>query len=97
MKGDPWGVLGVEPTATVEEIRNAYRRRSMLLHPDLHSGRPDAVRREAERAMRQLTAAYEAVTAVRKQGAVPPRKQPKSSLAYRLGWIAGRSGARTRR
>jgi curved DNA-binding protein CbpA len=93
VNADPWAVLGVEPTATLEEIRTAYRTRSMLLHPDLHGGRPDAVRREAERAMSQLTAAYDAVTAARK---TPKKQRRRRGWAYRLGWILGRSRRRAR-
>ncbi len=62
---DPYAVLGVDPWATDEEIRSAYRARSLLVHPDLHEGRPEQVRLEAKRAMRQLTEAYETVTATR--------------------------------
>lgn len=57
---DPYAVLGVSPSATADELRAAYRARSLLLHPDLHRERPEHVRREAERAMAQLTDAYRA-------------------------------------
>lgn len=85
--GDPYAVLGVPPTATDDEVRAAYRARSMLLHPDLHQGRPESVRREAERAMAQLTDAYEEV--VRRRAA--PR-QGAEPLARTLGRMAARSG-----
>ena len=29
---NPWKVLGVEPTATLEEARHAYKMRSQLYH-----------------------------------------------------------------
>lgn len=86
---DPYAVLGVSPSATLEEVRAAYRARSMLLHPDLHQGRPEHVRREAERAMTQLTTAYEAVLAGQTGPASSgPAGEP---LAFRLGRMAARA------
>lgn len=87
---DPYAVLGVAPTASDDEVRAAYRARSMLLHPDLHQGRPEAVRQEAERAMAQLTAAYEAVLAGRARGQAKAGQREPSPL-YRLGRMASRS------
>ena len=88
---DPYAVLGVAPSASDEEVRAAYRTRSMLLHPDLHQGRPDHVRREAERAMTQLTEAYEAVLVTRRSG---PRREVSEAPTpfYRLGRLAARVG-----
>ncbi len=85
---DPYAVLGLDPPATADEVRAAYRARSMLLHPDLHEGRPARVRLEAQRAMAQLTEAYEALV-----GAADD--DPGSSAAsapYRLGRVVGRTG-----
>jgi hypothetical protein len=85
---DPYAVLGLEPPASDDEIRAAYRARSMLLHPDLHEGRPAAVRSEAQRAMAQLTDAYESLTGsgMGRAGTPPP------SPVYRLGRLAARAG-----
>jgi curved DNA-binding protein CbpA len=98
MAADPYAVLGVARTASDEQVRTAYRARSMLLHPDLHQGRPEPVRLEAERAMRQLTEAYEAVLAQRGQpgarpgqaGGAGPDPAGRSAF-YRLGRMASRS------
>ena len=89
---DPYAVLGLESPATAEEVRAAYRARSLLLHPDLHEGRPAEVRREAERAMAQLTEAYEALTHPR-PGTRRPEVPRVPSTAYRLGRLVGRSGS----
>lgn len=94
---DPFSVLGVAPSATADEVRAAYRARSMLLHPDLHQGRPEHVRREAERAMTQLTEAYEAALAQRARGGGAASGRAggataaKEPLAHRLGRMAARS------
>ncbi|MFD0370045.1 J domain-containing protein [Streptomyces sp. NPDC127114] len=37
---DHYAVLGVEPTASLEEITSAYRALLRALHPDAHPGRP---------------------------------------------------------
>jgi hypothetical protein len=66
---DPWSVLGVAPGATIEEARRAYLVRLQLVHPDRHQGMPDAVMAEAERATRELNAAWEQVNAIL---SVPP-------------------------
>lgn len=58
---DPYSILGVRRSASFEQTRAAFRRRAQLLHPDRHRDAPDALRREAEVAMRELTAAFELV------------------------------------
>lgn len=35
---DPWSILGISKTSTIEEIKKAYRKRSMETHPDLNPG-----------------------------------------------------------
>ncbi len=47
-------VLGVEPGATLEEVRAAYRRAACLYHPDLQRGDSPS----AERKLRELIVAY---------------------------------------
>ena len=88
---DPYAVLGVPPSASDDEVRTAYRSRSMLLHPDLHQGRPEPVRLEAERAMTQLTEAYEAVLAERRRRPRAAGAAPPASPFFRLGRLAARS------
>lgn len=51
---DPYKVLGVSPSATEEEITQAYRKLAKKYHPDLHPGDKDA-----ERKMQEINAAYE--------------------------------------
>lgn len=95
---DHYAVLGIASTAGDDEIRAAYRARSMLLHPDLHQGRPDAVRREADRAMAQLTDAYEAILAERGAARRSSNESARARTAgtqesplHRLGRVAARS------
>lgn len=50
---DPYSILGVTPSATLAEIRRAYRAKARRYHPDVNSS-PDATAR-----MRHLNWAYE--------------------------------------
>lgn len=60
---DPWTVLGVEPGATTETIRAAYRSLVKTYHPDRHmaEGTPPEFIRVAEARMAAINAAYAAV------------------------------------
>jgi hypothetical protein len=58
MADDPFAVLGVDPGASVQELRAARRRMAMRLHPDHAGGDADAMRRlnnAFEAAMAALT------------------------------------------
>ena len=56
MMDDPYKVLGVDPGASDEEIKKAYRRLAKKYHPDLNPG--DEV---AARKMKEVNAAYERI------------------------------------
>lgn len=55
---DYYGILGLAPGASEEEIRHAFRRLAKLWHPDRYRMAPDDLRQQAERRMRRLTEAY---------------------------------------
>ena len=54
---DPYAVLGIEPGASQETIKAAWRRLARVHHPDL-TGEPAAARR-ATRQMAEINAAYQ--------------------------------------
>jgi DnaJ-class molecular chaperone len=51
---DPYEVLGVERTASLEDIRKAYRNLAKKLHPDLNPGN-----KEAEARFKEVAGAYD--------------------------------------
>jgi hypothetical protein len=70
---DPLAVLGVPAEATLEQIRDAYRRKSKALHPDVGG---------EEWAFRVLVQAYEILSTARVMRATavePDRRRPAST------------------
>jgi curved DNA-binding protein CbpA len=57
---DPYKVLGVSPTATDEEIRDAYRALVKKYHPDRYQD--SDLKERAEEKMKEINAAYELLT-----------------------------------
>lgn len=55
----PYEVLGVGPTASMDEIKEAYRQKAKKLHPDLV---PDELKEVAEEKFIRVHAAYETLT-----------------------------------
>jgi len=45
---DPYAVLGVPPTASLEEVKKRYRQLSMIYHPDREGGYSEAMKRVNE-------------------------------------------------
>ena len=56
---DPHTVLGVEPGATPEEIRQAYRRLAAQYHPDKVAHLGEELRALAEQRFKEIQQAYE--------------------------------------
>lgn len=56
---DPYQILGLNKTATNEEIKKQYRTLSKRYHPDLNANLSDSERLAAEVKMRELNDAYE--------------------------------------
>lgn len=54
-------ILGVEPSATDEEVKKAYREMAKKNHPDLVSNLGEEVREAAEKKFQEINAAYESI------------------------------------
>jgi hypothetical protein len=69
---DYYALLGVDPGATVAQIKKAYRKLARQHHPDTNPGDPQAAAR-----FRQITEAYETLTDPNRRDAYD-RTRPKS-------------------
>jgi DnaJ-class molecular chaperone len=56
LSADPYSVLGVEKTASQEDVQKAYRQLAKKLHPDLNPGD-----KKAEERFKELSAAYDII------------------------------------
>lgn len=63
---DPYSTLGVDPSATDEEVKSAYRKLARKYHPDNYVDNPLADL--AEEKMKEINEAYEFVTKQRSGG-----------------------------
>jgi curved DNA-binding protein CbpA len=59
LQSQAFETLGIEPTIDGRAIRSAFVRLARIYHPDRFVGQPDEVRLEAERRMKEASAAYE--------------------------------------
>lgn len=63
---DPYRVLGVSPSATDDQVREAYRELSRKYHPDTHQNSPLADL--AEEKMKDINVAYDQIMDMRRSG-----------------------------
>ena len=85
---DPYSVLGISPSASQDEITQAYRKLAKKYHPDINPGN-----KEAERKMREINAAYEQIKSQqnggasyeRADGSYGPRRQYDSQTSQGFG------------
>ena len=62
---DPYKVLGLDSSATDEEVKKAYRRLAMKYHPDKVEGMGEEVKKNAEAQFREINEAYEQIKTAR--------------------------------
>lgn len=55
---DPYAVLGVQRTATWDQITRAHRQLVVRVHPDRYAAQDEALRDTAELRIRQVNEAY---------------------------------------
>ena len=63
---DPYKVLGVSPSASDEEIKEAYRKLAKKYHPDQYADSP--LKDLADEKMKEINEAYDTIVAQRKNG-----------------------------
>lgn len=71
MPADPYIVLGVLRSASLDEVKAAYRKRAAETHPDRNPGNPHAAQR-----FRAATAAWEQIQAERGTKSAPRYEAP---------------------
>ena len=83
---DPYKLLGVSPQASLDEIRRAYRRAALQLHPDCARGE----HRDLAEQFAQVTAAYRRLArAARRRETARTRRQaytPQDLFYQSVGW-----------
>ena len=62
---DPYKVLGLDSSATDEEVKKAYRRLAMKYHPDKVENMGEEVKKSAEAQFRKINEAYEQIKTAR--------------------------------
>ena len=58
-------MLGLNSSATDEEVKKAYRRLAMKYHPDKVEGMGEEVKKNAEAQFREINEAYEQIKTAR--------------------------------
>lgn len=79
-----WGVLGLSPGASADDVRRVFRLASQLLHPDRVADLSADVRAEAHRRMVELAEAYRVCGALAR-GAPPPPPRAHRAAGARSG------------
>ncbi|RHZ35531.1 J domain-containing protein [endosymbiont GvMRE of Glomus versiforme] len=67
-------ILGISSTANLEDIKRAYRKLSLIYHPDKQAGNSNEQKIEAEKKMQEINEAYEVLSDSKK-----PDKEDLSS------------------
>lgn len=80
---DPYSVLGVERTASEEEIKAAYREKARKYHPDNFGDNPAAAELATEK-MQEINEAYDSIINSRKKGSSAGK-----GSGYANNWGAG--------
>ena len=63
---DPYKVLGIQPNATDDEVKAAYREMARKYHPDNYANNP--LSELAQEKMQEINEAYDTIIRMRKQG-----------------------------
>lgn len=62
-------ILGVQKTATADELKSAYRKLAKKYHPDVYASASDAEKKDAEAKFKEINHAYEVLSDEQKRAA----------------------------
>ncbi len=79
---DYYEILGVSPDSTTEKVKETYRYKVNILHPDRLMGAPESVRRRAEEDLKRVNQAYEVL------------RDPQKRQEYHSEWVKQRTKAK---
>ena len=65
---DLYKILGIERSASGDDIKRAYRKLALKHHPDRHSQADPEVREEEEKKFKEVSSAYSVLSDPRKKG-----------------------------
>jgi len=97
---DPYLCLGLSPGASQRDVRAAYRRLALELHPDRLMHAPAERRRQAEQRLKDVNAAYRALRSTARSAPPGPRTAPpraSRTAAARRPTASSRRPRRARR
>ncbi|MDO8686731.1 MAG: J domain-containing protein, partial [Candidatus Berkelbacteria bacterium] len=83
---DYYQILGVNPEASDEEIKRAYRDKCFIFHPDRLMGAPESAQRQAEEELKKINRAFGALNYPHK------RKEYHSEWLKKVGKTTGSGG-----
>ena len=85
---DPYSVLGLQPNASEEEVKKAYRDLARKYHPDNYQNNPLADL--AEEKMKEINEAYDQIT--KHRASAGGAYQQQTSGAYQQQWAGNSNG-----
>ena len=85
---DPYSVLGVSPSASMDEVKRAYRELAKKYHPDNYINNPLADL--AEEKMKEINRAYDTIVKGRSSGSGSSGNRSSSSSGYSYGGGSGK-------